>query len=53
MLTPPLTTIRFDYKETGNLATDTIIKLINQDEILQEKFVKFDFIKGETVKKLK
>ena len=34
------------------LATDTIIKLINQDEILQEKFVKFDFIKGETVKKL-
>lgn len=53
VLTPSLTTIRFNYKKIGNIATDTIIKLINENEILNGQFVDFEFIKGETVKNIK
>lgn len=52
LLTPPLTTIRFNYQKIGNLATNMIIKLINQDEYFEEKLVDFEFIEGKSVKKL-
>lgn len=52
ILTPSLTTVRFKYKKMGNLATETIIKLINNEKVLESQFVDFEFIKGETVKEI-
>ncbi|MDO4588284.1 MAG: LacI family DNA-binding transcriptional regulator [Fusobacterium sp.] len=53
ILTPALTTIRFKYKKIGNLASETIINIINKNEIIEKQYVDFDFIKGETIKNLK
>lgn len=52
LLTPSLTTIRFNYQKIGDLATNMIIKLINQDGYFEEKLVDFEFIEGKSVKKL-
>ncbi len=49
--TPPLTTIRQDYKEIGRLAAERLIQLINhKDNIKQENYVDCELIIRESTR---
>ena len=50
MITPSLTTIRFNNNEAGIISANTIINLIEEKEVESLQIIGFDFIKGESVK---
>lgn len=52
MITPSLTTIRFNNDEAGIISANTIINLIEEKEVENLHVIGFDFIKGESVKEL-
>ncbi|MDU5111065.1 MAG: LacI family DNA-binding transcriptional regulator, partial [Clostridium sp.] len=52
MITPSLTTIRFNNDEAGIISANTIINLIEEKEVESLHIIGFDFIKGESVKEI-
>lgn len=52
LITPSLCTIRFDNEEAGVLAGYTIIQLIKGESVDKETIIGYQFIPGESVKKL-
>lgn len=52
MITPSLTTIRFNNNEAGIISANTIINLIEEKEVEKLQIIGFDFIKGESVKRI-
>lgn len=52
MITPSLTTIRFNNNEAGIISANTIINLIEEKEVESLQIIGFDFIKGESVKEI-
>lgn len=52
IMTPSLTTVRFDNEEAGCLAGRTIIDLINDHEVSSKQHVGYTLIKGESVKNI-
>lgn len=52
MITPSLTTIRFNNNEAGIISANTIINLIEEKEVESLQIMGFDFIKGESVKEI-
>ena len=50
IISPSLTTIKFDNEKTGKEAAYSIIKLINNVSVPKIQKIEFDFIKGESVK---
>lgn len=53
IIKPSLTTIKFKNKEVGEIAADSIIKIINNHYVADVQIIGFDFIKGDSVKELK
>ncbi len=51
IITPRLTTIRFQNDKTGELAAESMIKLINGENIPKVQKVEFEFLDRESVKK--
>lgn len=49
LITPTLTTIRFDYKEAGKKITETIIQLMGGEQVEPLQEIGFDLIEGESV----
>lgn len=52
MITPSLTTIRFNNNEAGIISANTIINLIEEKEVEKLHTIGFEFIKGESVKEI-
>ncbi|MBS5949016.1 MAG: LacI family DNA-binding transcriptional regulator [Clostridium sp.] len=52
MITPSLTTIRFNNNEAGIISANTIINLIEEKEVESLHVIGFSFIKGESVKEI-
>lgn len=51
ILTPRLTTIRFDAHTAGYLAGETIVKMIKEQPVSKTQVIDFEFIEGTSVKK--
>ncbi len=51
LVTPPLTTIKFENEKTGQIAAQTIIDLIAEKEVSELQTIGYEFIKSESVKK--
>lgn len=51
IISPKLTTIKFDNEKTGKEAAYSIIKLINNIPIPKIQKIEFDFIEGKSIKK--
>lgn len=49
LIIPPLTTIRFNNKLTGKLAAESIIKLLNQENIPKIQTINFEFLKRKSL----
>lgn len=52
MITPSLTTIRFNNDEAGIISANTIINLIEEKDVEKLHIIGFKFIKGESVKEI-
>lgn len=50
ILTPRLTTIRFDAHTAGYLAGETILKMVKEQPVSKTQVVDYEFIKGTSVK---
>lgn len=50
LLTPSLCTIRFDNELAGNLAGETIVKLLNNKTVPKKQIIGYYMIEGESVK---
>ena len=51
LLTPELTTLKFDSYAMGYLGAETILKMIQEKPVSKKQIVEFEFIKGNSVKK--
>lgn len=51
VLTPKLTTIRFDAHTAGYLAGETMLKMIREEPVSKTQVVDYTFIEGTSVKK--
>lgn len=52
LINPSLTTIRFKNEKTGQIAADTIIKLMKAEEVVKTHIIEFDFIENNSVKRI-
>ncbi len=50
ILTPKLSTVRYDSDTAGYLAGETMIKMINHEPVSKTQVVDYTFIEGESVK---
>lgn len=50
LITPPLTTVRFDSEDCGKKAAHTIISMIKEEDINKKQVINFDLIAGNSVK---
>lgn len=50
LLTPPLTTLKFDSYKVGTVGADTLLKMIAGEEVESKQTVGYQFINGESVK---
>lgn len=51
LIVPSLTTIRFFNSLTGELAAESIIKLLNKEELPKIQKIGFEFLEGKSIKK--
>lgn len=51
LLTPKLTTLRFQSKEGGKKCAETLLHMIRKEPYEKTHYIDFDFIEGESVKK--
>ncbi|MCD7840612.1 MAG: trehalose repressor, partial [Erysipelotrichaceae bacterium] len=52
LVSPSITTIRYDNEDAGYFAGVSLLKLINGEEIEKKQVVSYVFMEGESVKKL-
>ncbi len=52
LVSPSITTIRYDNEDAGYYAAESLLKLINGEEIEKKKIISYIFQEGESVKKL-
>lgn len=50
IITPRLTTVKFNNEKAGELAAESIIKLINNEEIPKVQRIDFEFLDRESIK---
>ncbi|WP_235846387.1 LacI family DNA-binding transcriptional regulator [Merdibacter massiliensis] len=50
LITPRLTTVRFDSEYSGKCCARTILRMINGEEVQPIQYVNYTFIEGESVK---
>lgn len=50
LITPRLTTVRFDSEKCGVLAAKTIISLIKKEEIAKKQIISYEILAGNSVK---
>lgn len=53
ILTPPLTTIRFDLRAVACVGVETILKMINEKPVSKMQIISYKFIEGGSVKVIK
>ncbi len=51
LLTPELTTIKFDSYAMGYLGAETILKIIEEEPVSKKQVVGYEFIEGKSVKR--
>ena len=51
LVTPPLTTIKFENEKTGQLAAETIIDLMAEKKVPDLQIIGYQLIKSESVKR--
>ncbi|MCD7893758.1 MAG: LacI family DNA-binding transcriptional regulator [Erysipelotrichaceae bacterium] len=52
LVSPSITTIRYDNEDAGYFAGESLLKLINGEEIEKKQVVSYIFMEGESVKKI-
>lgn len=52
LITPSLTSIRFENEEAGCIAGKTLIDLIEEEEVVRKQLIQYTLIEGESVKKI-
>ena len=50
LLTPELTTLKFDSYGMGYLGAETILKMIKEEPVSKKQIVEYEFIEGKSVK---
>ena len=53
LLTPELSTIKFDSYAMGYLGAETILKMIKEEPVSKKQVVDYEFIEGKSVKQIK
>lgn len=50
LLTPELTTLKFDSYGMGYLGAETVLKMIKEEPVSKKQIVEYEFIKGKSVR---
>lgn len=51
LMTPSLTTIRFENEEAGCLGASTLIRMMNEEDVEKKQMIGYTLIEGKSVKK--
>ena len=49
LLNPPLTTVKFDWYNTGRISAETILQMIHDKPVSQLQIIPFELIKRQSV----